>query len=60
MTKWHRSEGNPSLGVPPSQYEISDELAALWVQNGNRDISDTPWPDLEIVKAYFVSEEPVR
>lgn len=41
-----------------TQSEISDELAELWIKNGNKNISDNPWPDLKIVPAYIVADAP--
>lgn len=43
-----------------TQSEISDELAELWVSNGNKDISDEPWPNLKLVPSYIVTDNPVE
>lgn len=47
-------------GSVNGQSEISDELAELWIKNGNKNISDSPWPDLKMVKALFVSDKPLE
>lgn len=39
-----------------TQSEISDELAELWIKNGNPNISDNPWPDMIMVPSYIVVE----
>jgi hypothetical protein len=50
---------NPSPdGWELTQSEIPDELAALWISNGNTEIRDNPWPDLEMVQSYIVSSLP--
>lgn len=58
MSYYIRNDAFPEDGV--SQSEISDELAALWIKNGNKNISDMPWPNLPLVTAYFVSDTPAR
>lgn len=54
MTKYIHNDACPAAGFGESQSEISDELAALWISNGNTKISDEPWPGLPFVQSYFV------
>lgn len=41
-----------------NQSEISDEIAKLWIKNGNTNIKDTPWPNLKIVPCFTVIGNP--
>lgn len=43
-----------------NQSEISDELAELWIKNRNTNISDVPWPNLEIVPSFIVDDGPIK
>lgn len=56
--KYIRNDTAPIADMPESQSKISDELAAVWIKNGNTNIRDLPWPNLPFVQAYFVTEGP--
>jgi hypothetical protein len=46
--------------INDTQSEISDELAELWINNGNKNISDAPWQGLTIVPSYIVTDKPME
>jgi hypothetical protein len=55
--KYVRYVGEDAVIGPEHQIEVSDELAALWKSQGNPNISDQPWPDLPLHKAYIVTDK---
>jgi hypothetical protein len=58
--KYLRNQAFPDVGIEESQSKISDELAAVWIKNGNTNIGDVPWPGLPFVISYVVTDGPAK
>lgn len=58
--KYIRNKAFPAADMEESQSEISDELAELWIKNGNTEISNEPWSGIPFVQCYTVVDGPAR